>query len=204
MRFFGVPEENGYRTQRKEVIMKRQRCRASVLCVALGIITVVAGSCGREKSSETAGGKVTVQEEGRKVEIKTDEGVMTVEGSEQGGQMRISTDDGETIEVTYSGTRLPDAFPDDVPVYTPSQILGSQVVEDGKNIVVNLGTADDAAKVVAFYKKGLSDRGWRIEGEVTMGGTVILQSEKGERVLTVTVNSEGEQTVVALVAGEKQ
>lgn len=168
----------------------------------LTLATLLLNACSNEKSFTTEEGNVTVKEEGKKVEFKGKDENLTVTGNESRGQIKIKTKEGEST-LSYNKERLPDEFPNDVPVYTPSTVKMTQILDNGKNATASLNTDDDTAKVAAFYKKGLPQAGWEIKGEMNMGNTFLLQGEKGDKALNVTVNKEQEKTLISLVVGEK-
>ena len=95
------------------------------------------------------------------------------------------------------------ASPKDIPIYQPATVQMSQIMESGETIMASLTADDDIEKVVQFYKKALPEAGWKVSGEMNMGGTALIQGEKGEKELNVTVNKEQGKTVISLVEGNK-
>ena len=159
-------------------------------------------SCSSEKSSEVAKEKEVVKTEGDTIKVTTEEGTLTVTGDSQKGQVNIKTDDGETIEMSYGTDTIPDNFPKDVPIYTPSQVKMTQVIDENKS-VLSLATSDEVSKVTAFYKKELEEQGWTIKNEMAMGNMSLLQGEKEGRVLNLTINQKENETAIAVVVGTK-
>jgi len=178
--------------------------RRHVLHIFLVIILAcfTLSACSREKTIETPQGKVTVKEKEGKFEVKNEKEDVTVVGDENQGQVKIKTKDGESI-ISYNKNRLPDNFPKDIPVYSPAQVQMTQVMENGKNVMASLSTEDDPGKIIQFYKKAFSQAGWEVKAEMNMGSTSLLQGEKGEKELNVTVNRDQEKTVIALVLNKK-
>ena len=157
-------------------------------------------SCSSEQSFDAAKEKGVVKTEGETIKLTTDEGTLTVTGDSEKGQVNIKTDDGETIEMSYGTKTIPDNFPKDVPVYSPSQVKMTQVVDDNRS-VVSLTTSDDISKVVAFYKKELVQQGWTIKNELTRGPMAVIQGEKEKRIINLTVNKKDNITAISLVLG---
>jgi hypothetical protein len=157
-------------------------------------------SCSSEKSSEVA--QEVVKTEGETIKVTTDEGTLTVTGDSEKGQVNIKTDDGETIEMSYDKETIPENFPKDVPVYSPSQVKMTQVIDQNKS-VISLTTSDEVSKVTAFYKKELEGQGWTLKNEMTMGKMSLIQGEKEGRVLNLTINQKENETSIALVVGTK-
>ena len=169
----------------------------TILAVAAG------GACSREKSIETDKGKVTIKEKDKKIEVKTEDGSFTMTGDDQKGQINIKTEEGETVQVSYGKNKLPENFPKDVPIYSPSEIAVSQVIDEEKSVMVSLSTKDDPSVIAKFYKEKLPKKGWTIKNEMRMGNMVLVQGEKGGKVLNVTVNKDDQKTIISLVIGEK-
>ena len=169
-------------------------------CMCAVCVLLTLESCSREQSSDAAKGKSAVKTEGETIKVTTDEGTLTVTGDAEKGQVNIKTDDGETIEMSYGKETIPANLPKDVPLYEPSQIKMTQVVDDNRS-VISLTTSDDLSKVAAFYKKELAQQGWTIKNEITRGTMFIIQGEKGKRILNLTVNQKDNETVISLVAG---
>jgi hypothetical protein len=178
--------------------------RRHVLHILLVIILAcfALSTCSSEKSIATPQGKVTIKEKEGKIEVKDEKEDVTVVGDETQGQVKIKTRDGEST-ISYNKNRLPDNFPKDIPVYSPAQVQMTQVMENGKNVMASLNTDDDPGKIIQFYKKAFSQAGWAVKGEMNMGNTSLLQGEKGEKELNVTVNRDQEKTVIALVLSAK-
>ena len=175
----------------------------SVLTLAISCIALSLVSCSSERSSETPGGKITVKESQDGVEVKSKDGSVIIKGNENSGHIKIKTDEGEDIEVTYNKDKLTEGFPKDVPIYSPSRVTMSQVLK-GKNAVVTLSTKDDTSKVALFYKNALPEKGWSIEGEMDMGGMVILQGKKGKNILNVSVVKGDAETNITLAITEEE
>ena len=159
--------------------------------------TFAFATCSNEKTIETPEGKITVTEKKDEVEVRSNDGSITIKGNENTGQIKIKTEEGENLEVTYNKDKITEGFPQDIPIYAPSKITMSQVLKD-KNAVATLSTKDDTNKVALFYKNALPEKGWSMEGEMDMGGMIILQGKKGENILNVSVVKGEAETNITL------
>ena len=169
----------------------------------IGLCMVFYGSgCGSEKSAEIDKTKISINDSGKTIEVKNEDEEVKVEGDDNQGQIKIKTKNGES-RIVYGNNKLADGFPKDIPIYQPSTVQMSQIMESGKTIMASLTADDDIEKVVQFYKKALPEAGWKVSGEMTMGGTALIQGEKGEKELNVSVNREEGKTVISLVEGNK-
>jgi len=171
--------------------------------VLIGLFIVFNASGGsREKSAETDKTKINIKESDQTVEFKNEDEEVKVEGDDNQGQIKIKTKNGEST-IVYGNNKLADGFPKDIPIYEPAAVQMSQIMDSGKNIMASLTADDDIEKVVQFYKKALPAAGWKVSGEMNMGGTALLQGEKGEKELNVTANREQGKTVISLVETNK-
>jgi len=148
--------------------MKKQFYFLPIFFISITLTMVTLGSCSREKSFETDEGKVTVKKEGKKMKIKTKEGIITMTGEGEEGQVDIKAEGREKFTVSYKKGKLADSFPKDVPIYSPSKVAVSQVMGDGKSVLAKLTTPDDPSMVANFYKKRLPKEGWEIKNEMDM------------------------------------
>lgn len=154
----------------------------SLAVMAVIATAFMAGACSRSRTIETDEGEVTFTEKGGSIEIKTDEGKAL---------LSLGTD------------KLPDELSKDVPIYKPSNVTVTQVMNEGKNTMLGLSTKDNAAKVIAFYEKQMADNGWAGGRKLKMGNTAIMSGKKGDRDLSVTINHDDNITAISLVVVEE-
>jgi hypothetical protein len=133
--------------------------------------------------------------------IKTDEGEITL--SKEGGVVSIEGEKGKVVASFGEKTELPDNLSKDVPIYKPANVIMSQVMDDGKKVMLGLNTKDGSAKVVEFYKKELAGKGWKIRNTLDMGAMKMLQGVKGTQKINVTINSDGKETNISLAYSGK-
>ena len=158
--------------------------------------------CSREQSAEIDKAKISINDSGKTVEVKNEDEEVKVEGDDNQGQIKIKTKNGES-SIVYGNNKLADGFPRDIPIYAPATVQMSQIMEGGKTIMASLACDDETEKVVQFYKKALPEAGWKVSGEMNMGGTALLQGEKEGKELNVSVNREQGKTVISLVEANK-
>lgn len=178
--------------------MKKRYIAAVVAVFAVGAV-VLAGACSRTKTIKTDEGEITLDKKGDVVSIKTEKGSITI--SEHG--MNIQTKEGKAVASFGSKATIPSNLSKDVPVYKPSEVTMSQVLGDGDKIILGLSTKDDSTKVTEFYKKELSNKGWKVGRTMNMGPATLVQGKKGTQKLNVTINKEGEGTVISLAYSGK-
>ena len=149
-----------------------------LLCAA----TLVLACGGEEETVEIEGGELTFEAKGEGVRIS----------GEKEGVGAISGQFGENAEI-------PDGFPEDVPIYPGSKVIGGMVA--GAGGMVTLQTGDDAEKVAAFYREKLVNEGWNLVPEMVLGGRQVLPIEKESRNGAVQISREAKATTIVLTVG---
>lgn len=179
--------------------MKRYCGALAAVVLSCGIMCLA--GCGSEQSGETQKGKFTVKEDSEGVEVRSEDGSVTIQGNEKAGRVKIKTEEGEDLEVTYNKDELAEGFPTDIPLYSPAKITMSQILKD-KNAIATLSSQDDTTLVAAFYKDSLPKTGWSLEGEMNMGAMVILQGKKAEKLLNISIVKGENETNITLAVTE--
>lgn len=123
------------------------------------------------------------------------------------GSINVQNKEGDSVSI--GNAKLPDGFPSDVPVYTPSKITGSSKYGGNKYTVV-LTTADSASKVQDYYKNQLAANGWSSgegTGSINFESGTVATFTKGSQQLFITITSENKggdnNTLVSLTVGPK-
>lgn len=146
-----------------------------------------------QKVAEKAVERAIEKETGGKAKVNTQEGTMELETKE--GKVQIGTN------------KLPEGFPDDIPVYKDAKITSSLKAEDGYSLTMN--TEGDELQVIAdYYKSELEKEGWKSVMAANSGLTgqahVSLQYEKGARQITITITGDGKGTAVSMHTSENK
>jgi hypothetical protein len=137
---------------------------------------------GDEKTVETESGTFTVEREGEGVRIS---------GEEEG----VGAFSGQFGE----NARIPDGFPEDVPVYPDAKVMGGMAAGGGG--MVTLQSEDDPDEVVDFYREKLVEEGWSLGPPMDLMGQRVLPFEKGDRNGAVQVSREESETTILLTVG---
>jgi hypothetical protein len=151
---------------------------ASVLFVA----TLALACGGDEETVETEGGTFTVAHEGEGLRIS----------GEQEGVGAVSAEFGEDA-------RIPDGFPDDVPVYPDARVVGGMVAGEGG--MLTLQTGDDLEEVADFYGEKLAKEGWSLGPPIDLSDRRLLPFEKGGRSGAVQISREASDTTILITYG---
>lgn len=155
----------------------------------LSLVLLFVAGCNRSKTYSTPEGSVTVHDSG-----KAGQSAVTITGR-----------NGEKMTIDSEGTKLPDDYPKDVPVASGAKIVMATSVDDktthGSHLV--LESTDSLEHVLAFYKKGIADNGWKINTSISQPQVTIIAAEKDTRELSLSLQqSDGKCTVTQSVAAK--
>jgi hypothetical protein len=158
--------------------------------LALGLLVLTTGGCRKikEKIAEKAAEKALEKATGGKVDIDTSGGgKVTFRDPKTGGTVQ-----------TGSGTKLPDDWPSDVPIYPGSTVFAS--ASSPKQKYVHLQTKASPDAIVTFYKGKLPGK---VMSEVNVGTGRSLALKDGERTIGVITAAADKGTSVQLTVAEK-
>jgi hypothetical protein len=117
---------------------------------------------------------------------------LVLKDEKTGQQIAIQTDE-----------KLPNGFPSDIPVFSPSQVKGSMIM--GAMTMVTLETASSVADVSSYYQKELITGGWQAAFAVPPSDSSYSGVfKKGNMALTVSANKEGDKTNLILSYGSAE
>jgi hypothetical protein len=117
---------------------------------------------------------------------------LVLKDEKTGQQIAIKTDQ-----------KLPEGFPDDIPVFSPSQVTGSMIM--GAMTMVTLESASSVTDVSNFYQRELITSGWQSAFAVPPSDTSYSGVfKKGNMALTISANKEGDKTNLILSYGSAE
>lgn len=166
-----------------------------VVAVLIGLVLVgryvakiIAQKAAGSFLSGVTGQKVDIGGGGKDITVKTDKGQLNISGS------------GE----------LPADFPKDFPVYPGAKVTGSFSTagtgseSSSKGVSVVWETADDAAKVGAYFKAELPKAGYTVTTDYSAADSTTLTFEKGpvSGFMGVTKGSDN-KTAISVTIGSK-
>ena len=155
--------------------------------LTLSLALLIAGGCNRSKTYSTPGGKVTVEDRG-----KSGESAVTITGN-----------NGEKMTINSEGGKLPDDYPKDVPVASGAKVVMATSVNNEKAHSSNLvlESTDSLDHLVAFYQKGLTDNGWKVNATMSQPQITVISAAKDTRELSLSLQqAEGKCTVTQSLA----
>ncbi len=119
----------------------------------------------------------------------TSEAMDTAIEKDSDGKVSVETNDGSFEATTGDKVKIPDDFPQDVPLPKNAEVISS--VKSPEGFVVMLQTSDASDKVVAQYTAEMKAKGW--------GGKVIM--DMGESQM-LTYNKDNEAHTVGIVVAK--
>lgn len=157
-----------------------------VLPVGLAAFLVLAfAGCGKSSSEHAAEKAVesAMAAQGQKADV-----------SIQSDSMKITTQEGSMS--FGEGTKIPDDWPSDVPVYKGMKLVTAFSSPEGGALQGT--TSDSAAKVESFYKEQAAKNGWTEDASFRQGDMVSLIYKKEKRVLSMIATSADSETSIAI------
>jgi hypothetical protein len=120
----------------------------------------------------------------------------------EGNPLRISGTDarGGAFQASIGDdVQVPDSFPSDVLMFPNASPMAAMTAESEGTIVTFRSEAPQP-EIYEFYKKQLSDDGWAIESEKSLGGQLSIQAVKAGRKASVTIaGTRGDSRISVIV-----
>lgn len=112
-----------------------------------------------------------------------------VEIGDESFSMQLDGQDGASRMNIGSGTKVPEEFPKDIPLYSNMTVVMSHSQAENQMFLIQATSQDSVAKIAKFYETELPRQGWNEEHAtvVQQGKMKSLGYQKEGRVLQVTV-----------------
>lgn len=130
------------------------------LLLSLSFSVVLFFTAGCKPAPSGIGGKVVTVEEGPIVTLTSDEGKVQV----LAGAAELS---------------LPEAYPDDVPLYGEHRIHLTSWSPRG--VAVEFRSSHPAVQIADFYQSELAKQGWNVAETISSGETYLVKATRGDR-----------------------
>lgn len=163
-----------------------------ILLALVAVVALVAMSgCGAIVERAVKGGVESA------TGVKVDESNNSVSVQAKDGSLNMSNDG-----------KLPEGFPEDMPVYENGKITTGMMSEsdNGKAFTVSISTDDAADTVFDWYVTQLKDKGWTVTTTMKTDKGGILGGEKGDQVFTVGIgagSSDEDKTAITISVSPK-
>ena len=177
---------------------ERWAITAVVTCLAT---CLVAGCGGQEEPADSAAGAEKLPMDRALEQLPPGE-VPVIERDEDGA-IRYSgkTEAGESFNAQIGGNvAIPDAFPDDLPLY-PNAVPFSAMETGAGTAIVSVDSQATPVTVYEFYKEQLPASGWAVDSELNVGGGRIITGIKGDRKAVIHIESTENGTRIGFALG---
>ena len=125
--------------------------------------------------------ELTIDAERGVVSIVSDEGNVRATADDQGS--RFESDDGTIL--TGDQAKLPDDFPEDVPLYPGLKLNVVSDMQNGAAIMVQGEVDATIEEISAYYEKEAADQGWTTETEMKQPQMAMYIFKKDGRTMQV-------------------
>jgi hypothetical protein len=103
---------------------------------------------------------------------------------------------------SWAQVEFPKGLKDVAPVPPGATVLQAMEMTDGSHAVMEGSTPPK--DVIAFYRKAMEGKGWKMEMEMNQKDNALVVFSKGGQALTVMADgSGGKKTTIALTLGKK-
>jgi hypothetical protein len=162
---------------------------ATAVVFVLLLMPMIAG-CGKKPSDSVAEKAIE-----HAMEANGDDAEVSVNS----GGVQIKSKDGDFS--MGEGTKLPEDWPGDIPVYTGAKLQSA--AKSGDGLTVQAFSTDSLDKVTTFYKERLKKEGWTEDSATTQPQMVMLSYSKDARSLMVMLAGQDAATSITISAGKK-
>jgi len=155
-------------------------------CFIVFLIILFAVGCG-EKATEKAIEKKIEESTGSDAKVDLSDKGMKVSGETEKGNFSFTT--GESVEI-------PEDFPADVFIYSPSKTMMAMKMPEGHSL--SLSTENDVKKVTQTYQQEMKAKGWSEETSMNMGNQSVLMYKKENRVANIAIAEGDDNTQITV------
>jgi hypothetical protein len=158
--------------------------------VCLSFLILMLAGCGGS-TQEKAVEKQIERETGSDADVDISGDNLKISGQTEEGAFTLSS--GEEADI-------PEDFPDDVLIYTPSSVSMTMNTPEGHSLT--LKSSDDSKKILETYKREMVAKGWSEQASINMGAQSMLTYKKGDRAANINVGQSDGETQIVLIVGK--
>ena len=147
---------------------------------------VLFGACALAASTGCNSLKEKLAEKVTEKVIEKGTGAKGVDLSKDG--VKIEGANGESIDLSASGTKLPDGWPAFLPAYAGAKIIAATSAPTGSSVVMRSG--DTADKVFDFYKAKAAAAGFKKAAEMSLPQSKVGSFQKDGANIALTVSTD--------------
>lgn len=178
--------------------MTRSRLTGAAICFSA--LVILLGACGGDDGDDAGGdarGPGEVDVDGETVRYRSDDGDAVFE-LDDAGEVRVSSDEGETVLTHGDGTVLPERWPADLELPDAMDLTSASTMTVDGQVRVNVTgeVPGDAAAVHEDLKARLTASGLDIQGES------LQDNDDGAAFGTISATSSTIQAAVTVTGGD--
>ncbi len=169
-----------------------------IYCVVIAILLCYA-NVGCKKAAQEA------MERAIETQIAEGGGKAKVELGDDKVSLELEGEDGSKQIINYGeGTKIPDDFPKDIPLYPTMTVNMVQSQVENAMYMISATTPDSLDAVTKHYDTKVKPEGWSEQTSLNQGAEMTMRSyEKEGRMLQVTLVSDGKETTISLISSKK-
>jgi hypothetical protein len=151
----------------------------------------------------------------KKIAEEAIEGAIESQAARQGSEANVEIDD-ESFSMQVQGkdgqqtlqigedTKLPEGFPEDVPLYPDWTIVVAHTQAGDSIFMIQAQSADPLPQVAEFFTEKVPQNGWEEKSNTSQGEKMkILQYAKDDRTLNFIINADDQGTGVNITIAKK-
>lgn len=123
------------------------------------------------------------------------------------GKDRFRPESSEIEKATYAyiGKEIPESFPKELPVYSPSTVTSCKILGNEKGAIAVLLTRDTPEKIADFYLKFLKEKNWETQDRLLTDNIFSLMAKKefSTIMISAAVGESGTTATIAISIGKK-
>ena len=111
---------------------------------------------------------------------------------------RIESNENEKISYAYSGNKVPESFPKELPVYSPAIVTSCKILENNKGAIAVLQTMDTPDKVSEFYLKSAQEKNWKTKDKLLTEKMFFLMEKNNSSSINISAIEGTKGTTITL------
>jgi hypothetical protein len=132
--------------------------------------------------------------------VEPNEIVETMDEDGKGIHLAVTNPAGKKFHASIGDeVEIPDAFPDDVPIFPEATPMASMSAPD-EGIIVTFKSGEEQQEIFDFYQSNLEGDGWEILKDSMAGNKFSIDAVKDSRKVSVIIaGTEGDSRVSVIV-----
>ena len=112
--------------------------------------------------------------------------------------LSTETTENEIISYAYSGRKIPESFPKELPVYSPAIVTSCRILENNKGAIAVLQTMDTPDKVSEFYLNLAQEKNWETTDKLLTEKMFFLLVKNNASSINISATEGTKGTTISL------